>query len=177
MQNISTEKWKAIPGYKGFYEASDKGRIRSVDRIVVLKNGQRRKYQGRVLKPGTHEFGYKKVNLIIRGKKECAFVHRIVCKTWNGLQPSARHQVAHNDGNPENCKKENLRWCLPAENQSDRKKHGTILVRAKHPGAKLTEKQVAFIKENVKITQKSLAKKFGVHEKTISAIRCGRSWA
>lgn len=32
------EKWKDIPGYEGFYQASNLGRIRSLDRIVPCGN-------------------------------------------------------------------------------------------------------------------------------------------
>ena len=32
-----TEKWKAIAGYEGFYEVSNMGRVRSLDRIDLKK--------------------------------------------------------------------------------------------------------------------------------------------
>lgn len=29
------EEWRAIPGYEGFYEVSDQGRVRSLDRYAA----------------------------------------------------------------------------------------------------------------------------------------------
>lgn len=33
------EVWRDVPGYEGYYQVSDMGRIRSVDRTVLTKNG------------------------------------------------------------------------------------------------------------------------------------------
>ena len=36
------EKWKDIPSYEGFYQASNFGRIKSLDRLVRIKNLKRK---------------------------------------------------------------------------------------------------------------------------------------
>ena len=34
-----TENWRDVVGYEGIYEVSDRGRVRSLDRIVKANNG------------------------------------------------------------------------------------------------------------------------------------------
>ena len=53
-----TEEWKPISGYEGFYEVSNLGNIRSVDRYVRSGNGSLRKIPSRpVAQVVTH--GYR----------------------------------------------------------------------------------------------------------------------
>ena len=33
---MNKETWKAIPGFEGYYEVSDLGRVRSVDRLSLM---------------------------------------------------------------------------------------------------------------------------------------------
>ena len=49
-----SEVWKDIPEYKGYYQASNLGNIRSVPRILSTKQ----KYKGHVLKPKVCAFNY-----------------------------------------------------------------------------------------------------------------------
>jgi hypothetical protein len=45
-----TERWRQIPGYEGLYEVSDRGQVRSIDRVVIRKDGRRRPVAARILK-------------------------------------------------------------------------------------------------------------------------------
>ena len=44
------EIWKEIPGYEGYFEVSNLGNFRSMDRMVKYKNKGLRKYPGKPLK-------------------------------------------------------------------------------------------------------------------------------
>ena len=178
MPNSTFEEWRPVTNYAGIYEVSSLGRVRSIDRAITTKNGQTRRYSGKVLKFGFHEFGYPKVNLLNAGDLNCSFVHRLVCEAFHGKQPSPEHEVAHNDGNPKNCRKENLRWDLPKGNQSDRRVHGTALTKDDHPSAKLTSEKVNEIKKRLKHgeSQYKIADDFGVSRGTIQAIHNGKTW-
>lgn len=46
---LTGEQWKEIPGTEGYYEVSDFGRIRSLDRITESKNGRSYHRKGRIL--------------------------------------------------------------------------------------------------------------------------------
>ncbi len=53
MKDTSTEEWKPVVGYDGFYEVSDMGRIRSLDRMIrraKRKGGGYQLCRGRILK-------------------------------------------------------------------------------------------------------------------------------
>ena len=45
------EEWKSIPGYEGYYEASNLGRIRTVDGKPTNRDGFVWHWKGRILKP------------------------------------------------------------------------------------------------------------------------------
>ena len=44
------EIWKDIEGYEGLYQVSNKGRVRSLDRIVVSENRSTQKIKGAIKK-------------------------------------------------------------------------------------------------------------------------------
>jgi NUMOD4 motif len=46
----SVEEWRPIDGWRGFYEVSSHGRVRSVDHVIVDSRGNTRRVCGRVLK-------------------------------------------------------------------------------------------------------------------------------
>jgi hypothetical protein len=110
------EEWKPIPTFDG-YEASSLGRIRSVDRH--LPDGRFRR--GSILKPFQLPNGYLQVNL---GANVRGYVHRFVCMAWHG-EPFAKAEAAHFDGCKLNNSAENLRWATSAENEQDKRRHGT----------------------------------------------------
>ena len=50
--NIEKEVWKDISGFEGFYQVSDKGRVRSLDRVIWNKASNAfQSLKGKVLKP------------------------------------------------------------------------------------------------------------------------------
>lgn len=109
------ENWKDIPGFEGRYQASDQGRVRSVDRIVVVtpRAGRlyERKFPGCVLAPGDCR-GYLIVNLSGHGTVS---VHLLVARTFlPGYEEGA--DVNHKDGNKTNNRLKNLEWLSRSEN-------------------------------------------------------------
>ena len=117
------EQWKTIPGWEGFYEASDMGRIRSVDRIVQRK-GWDMKLRGKVLKPAPDHYGHLYVNLNRGGTPTRGSVHRLVMLTFVGPCPAGM-EVCHQNGTPEDDRLTNLRYDTHANNMLDKNEHGT----------------------------------------------------
>ena len=164
------ETWLPIPGYEGIYEASNQGRIRSLDRFVNHGLGSaKRKIKGRVLKcnPGNH--GYPAVNLYKDGKVTFLCVHRLIALTFIGPCPKD-HEVAHNDGNRLNPKASNLRYATRAENMQDAIKHGTAAVGYNNRMAKLSPEQVSAIKNDNR-TLKAIATEYGISRSSVSHVR------
>lgn len=112
------EIWKPIPGYEGYYEASNLGRIRSVERIVRGRWGFSRRHS-QILKQNNVHHGYRQVRFSIDGIKSQPLVHRLIAMTFIS-NPQNLPQVNHKDGNTENNCPENLEWCTAAYNSQHR---------------------------------------------------------
>lgn len=171
---MSKERWLPIVGFEGFYEVSDHGRVRSVDRVLMCVNrwGQiaPRKYTGKIIAPGRVR-AYLQVHLQRKGNEAVQTVHRAVLTAFQGPCPPGM-QGAHIDGNPENNHISNLAWKTPHENYLDKEKHGTVFRGDKNPTAKLSEAQAQEIRELVKtgMPQWRIGEKFGVCQQHISNI-------
>lgn len=111
------ETWKDIPGYEGLYQASDQGRIRTVDgKITSNKRYSTRCWKSRVLKGrGDNPKTGKRVNLWKDGKPKDWLVARLVAITFLG-NPQSGFTVNHMDGNRMNNAVSNLEWLSLADN-------------------------------------------------------------
>jgi len=119
------ERWKEIPGYEGYYDASDQGRIRSVDRVVPHARHGTIKRKGKVLTSFPDpQSGHFRLTLSVEGKVRNEKVHRLVALTWIGPCPDG-FECCHEDGDPANNSESNLRWDTKSSNARDRIKHGT----------------------------------------------------
>ncbi len=115
------ECWKDIPEWEGYYQASNLGRIRSVDRVVRSK-GWTRPVQGRVLCQAWNG-RYFQVNLSKFGKSISRNVHVLVAKTWLGPKPN-NMQVCHGVKGQKDNSVKNIRYGTASENQLDRRNFG-----------------------------------------------------
>lgn len=120
---IENEEWRDIPGYEGTYQASDHGRVRSVDRKLVNSLGYERLLRGKILRLKDDK-GYLRVQLNFGGVGKMHLVHRLVLAAFVGEAPEGM-QCRHMDGYPKNNHLHNLRYGTVSENQLDRVKHGT----------------------------------------------------
>jgi hypothetical protein len=119
-----TERWLPVVGYEGYYEVSDQGRVRSVDRIVKLKNGRARRAPGRVLKLVAHNRGdYRQVTLFRENRGAPTLVQHLVLEAFVGPRPAGM-VCCHNDGDGSNNCLGNLRWDTYGENNLDLVRHG-----------------------------------------------------
>ena len=112
------EIWKSIPGYEGVYEASNLGRIRSVDgKITYSKKHGKRVWKGKIMKPKPPApDGSTRITLWKDGGAKDFLVHRLVAMAFNGLPPTEKHTVNHKDGNRYNNNADNLEWLTLADN-------------------------------------------------------------
>lgn len=119
---MSTEEWRPIPGFPG-YEASDQGRVRSLDRISTgqLRNRVCGRLLAQQIKPGT---GYLSVHLTINGRGFTRNVHVLIAATFLGPRPE-RMDVCHGNGERHDNRPENLRYDTRGANLRDSVAHGT----------------------------------------------------
>lgn len=125
---MSVEIWKPISRYEGFYEVSDKGRVRSLDRLVKGRVDNDRLFQGKILSPETTYQGYKRVRLSREGKPKKFTVHKLVAQEFIGECPEGL-VINHIDENKANNRVENLEYVTQKENVN----HGTGIERRSEP--------------------------------------------
>lgn len=122
-------EWRDVPGYEGFYQVSDDGQVKSLDRVVLsrLKSGVRPwRRTGRVLSAAAQPKGHMMVVLHRDGSGKTRSVHSLVLQAFVGPCPEGM-ECCHNDGNPANNHLGNLRWDTPSANVLDQVRHGTHL--------------------------------------------------
>ena len=100
------EIWKDIIGYEGYYQISNYGNVRSLDRIDC--NNRFRK--GKECKKILTEDGYYKVSLSKNGKDKRYFIHRLVAIHFLDKVEGC-DCVNHKDENKINNMVDNLEWC------------------------------------------------------------------
>lgn len=119
-----TERWRHVPGWKGYYLVSDLGRVHSADRVARGSHGSVRHLRGKVLTPTPDEDGRQHVNLCRPGKQKSYRVHRLVMAAFHGPgQPG--QEVCHWDGDASNNTLGNLRYDDRGGNLRDAVRHGT----------------------------------------------------
>ena len=105
------EIWKPIDEYEGYYEVSNTGKVRSIDRTVILdgkRSGQIRKYCGRELKQLFSE-DHVFVKLYKGGSYFNASVAHLVANAFlDGFKESGVRYIRYKDGDPKNCSVDNL---------------------------------------------------------------------
>jgi len=135
--NIS-EVWKDIKGYEGLYQVSDIGRVKSLERIIIKKNGKKQTIRERILKPKISRNGYLQVALSKRDKLKSFTVHRLVCKAFHE-NPQAKPEVNHINENKLDNRACNLEWVTSKENSN----HGTRIARIAKGVKKAFSKPIA----------------------------------
>ena len=119
------EQWRDVVGYSGYYEVSNLGRVRSVDRIIPYVNGTPRKLKGRILQSNpTGRYGHLAVNLSKKGTTHTITVHQLVAATWIGPCPDGQ-QVRHGLNGVTDNSISNLCYGTRSEDGLDRRRDGT----------------------------------------------------
>lgn len=108
------EIWKPIVGYEDYYEVSNKGKIRSLDRYVKGRGGSTYFKKGIERKQCHDTNGYLFVLLSVDGKLKQLSTHRIVATAFLG---ESDLEVNHKNGNKEDNRVENLEYVTRRENQ------------------------------------------------------------
>jgi hypothetical protein len=103
------EIWKDIEGYEGEYQVSTHGRVKSLDRPVLLPNGIINNVKGRVISPFFDKYGYNRAFLWNHGKSKRFQVARLVALAFLP-RVEGKLTVDHIDRVKSNNNISNLRW-------------------------------------------------------------------
>lgn len=96
------ERWKAINGYEGIYEVSNKGDVRNIA-------------TGKLLKRRSNGNGYVRIELWKNHKGKKYYMHRLVAEAFIP-NPDGKTEVNHKDLDTSNNAVENLEWVSSSEN-------------------------------------------------------------
>lgn len=170
----STERWLPVPGYEGFYDVSNRGRVQSIRHMTAA--GWR---GGKILKPFLDSDGYYRVNLSRYGEvKGLVPVHGLVLRAFAGPAESGQQGRHGPGGKQDNRWPENLCWGTPLENSGDKYRDRTMARGEKQGNAKLTAvdiKEIRRRRENGELEQ-VLATAFNISQAHVSRIILHQSW-
>jgi hypothetical protein len=159
----SVEVWKPVVGYEGLYEVSDQGRVRSLRTGMIMSNSPHK------------SLGYVLYKLSANGRRKDWYGHALVLSAFVGPRPTGS-ECRHLNGIRNDNRLLNLAWGTSAENDEDRRAHGTLPQGEAHANAKLSELDVKLIRASYG-TQASIAKKYNVSQSLVSMIKSGARWA
>lgn len=106
---MKDEVWKPVKGYEGFYEVSNKGRVRSVERRDA--RGQHRKSKIMSVKKIQNA---KKVTFFRDGKSKTFTLKKLVADAFLEA-PKADEKLVCIDGDQDNICAKNLKWQKKAQ--------------------------------------------------------------
>lgn len=160
--------WKNYEKFAdGCYQVSTNGEVRSVDRIIKTKRGER-KYKGKLLTPNIGTNGYYYVNLSKAQNKKTCYIHNMVAETFLE-NPNNLSDVDHINGNKLDNRLENLQYLSHFDNssKSNKGKKGYDMHLEKNPRTK----KVIGVKNGVIVEYFDCAKKitikYGINYSTL----------
>ena len=111
--------------------------------------------------------------------KKKHLIHRLVASAFIGDCPNG-FEVSHKNGDGKDNRAINLEYLDHVANEQQKKEHGTAPKGQKNSAAKLTDREVAEIKAELKNSKRGTARilsiKYGVSESIISGIKHGKRW-
>lgn len=154
------ESWKPVYGFEGFYEISDRPRIKRI------KAGQGTKAE--CMKQGNRR-GYKEVRLCKNGKSSLHLVHRLVALSFI---PNLENKpcVNHINGVKSDNRPENLEWVSYSENMEHSFNKGLHPKGNKHYNYKIPDEELGRVLDK-SIPARIIAEEFGVSRGYVYDIR------
>ena len=108
------EQWKDIPNYEGYYQISNLGRVKSLERILI-KNGKKCVYKALIKKTNIGKRGYWIVGFCKNKKESQKKIHRLIAESFIPNFENKPH-INHIDANKLNNDISNLEWVNNREN-------------------------------------------------------------
>lgn len=176
-----SEIWKNIEGYKGDYQISTFGRIKSFLKKTRNSSGEIvwvKSNKGVIINPSKTGSGYIQATLFKNGQRKYPLVHRLVAKTFIP-NPENKPQVNHKNGIKDYNYAINLEWVTHKENAEHASLNNMYPSGENNSMSKLNPEIVKSIRRDYKsggITYKDLSEKHNVCIATIGNIINNKIW-
>ena len=108
------EIWKDIKGYEGYYQVSNLGRVKSIERLV-RKSTKQYMAKSYILTSALTIHGYYFVALCRNSRCKSKTIHRLMLKAFIP-NPKNKKCINHINGIKTDNRLENLEWCTHSEN-------------------------------------------------------------
>ena len=118
-----TEIWKDIQGYEGFYQISNLGNVKSLERVVDKGNGILQHRKERIMNKRESVDGYYIAKLNVNKESTSIAIHILVARHFID-NPNNYPEVNHKDCNRKNNQVDNLEWCTHQQNVEHSKQLG-----------------------------------------------------
>lgn len=175
--------WKDVVEFEGFYQVSDSGDVRSVDRHYSCTDSlgrvtKDRFKKGKVIAQREHKFGYSMVTLSKANVRYTRTVHKLMAMAFLGKTENDGLVVRHLDGNCKNNALSNLALGTQQDNVNDALVHGTVEQGEDRYNAILTAETVLAIREEKHLgaTNTELARKYHLTEIKVHQLVTGAKW-
>ena len=115
------EVWKPVVGYEGYFEISNLGRVKSVDRYVVntaRDSGHQYHVAEKIKKVTINAMGYPCVTLCKDRKSKQIPIHRLLMEAFVP-KPEGKNEIDHINTIKTDNSFKNLRWVTHLENMNN----------------------------------------------------------
>ena len=114
---MGNEIWKDIPEYEGYYQVSNYGNFRGLDRVIFEKTGKPNKIKGKPIKTHFYTNGYLGITFCKNGIKKQFIAHRIVAQMFVP-NDNPLLEVNHKNEIKSDISANNLEWMTHKENSN-----------------------------------------------------------
>lgn len=180
------EEWRPVKRFNGYYEVSNLGRVRSLDRVTRVhgkRNGKEfffnKAYKGKILKPAYDKDGYVLATFKVGNIQDTARIHQEVAIAFIP-NPENKKAINHKNSIKDDNRAENLEWCTNKENTHHMMKFGKGIPKGeKHSNSIFTGEDVRKIKVLLSMgyTCAGISKLYDCHWSAIWSIEQGKTWS
>ena len=120
------EVWKDIKGYEGYYQISDLGNVKSLERKLLIRDSFYRTVYSKLMGIYDNSYGYNVVVLSIYGKKRTIKIHKLMAIAFLNHNPKSDGMVVNHINHKRNDNKlVNLELVTQRENANKKRKRYT----------------------------------------------------